>query len=674
MNGIENPMLEAALGYARRGWSVIAVHSIRDGRCSCGKADCSSPGKHPIGKWKHRQTTRATEGEIVEQWERTPRANVGLVTGAVSDLIVLDIDDPNNPAAATLLASLSGAPMPVAVTGRNGGGLHLYFSYAGRKLANFTNPAVGMDGRGDGGYVVAPPSLHASGQSYRWHSDSHGAAAALSEAPEAVLRLFGGGSAPSLLTETGDGFTAYGRQAFDDELTDVRSTPEGGRNDRLNRAAFSIGQLVQSDDVPLLIAERELVAAGVAAGLPVDDVERTVRSGLEGGARNPRSLGASDRAKAAAAVKDNRHALPVEFFGEIEAALTNNWLVRDLIPQNALVLIYGAPGSGKSFLIADIALRIAADMDVDGRAVQPCPTVYVAAEGQTGFRKRVKAFQKKHAAPNNVPFALVPSSVDLFDAKSDLPRLFDAIDDAAARFDQQPGLIVVDTLAATFGSGDENTKDMVGYVNNLAKLRDRYSATVAVVHHRPKDHTNNTPRGHGSLAGAMDTILLVEASKLKIATVTKQKDAEAELPITFDLETVMLGHDDDGEPVTSAVVTYFRTQAGGKPLAKQAQAILTLLTDLLDTDDAEADPTGMKWVAEAAWRQAWIAGGAVNKAETRRKAFDRAKTDLRRCGAITLLAGKIALAPDAAATCTAAAGAIMNFAVGARPYEMSHPD
>lgn len=366
--------------------------------------------------------------------------------------------------------------------------------------------------------------------------------------------------------------------------------------------------------------------------------------------------------------------LPLEFFGQIEPALTNNWLVRDLIPQNSLALVYGSPGHGKSFLIADIALRVAAGMDVDGRAVQQCPAIYIAAEGQTGFRKRVKAFRQCHSAPDDVPFALVPSSVDLFDAKADLPRLFEVIDTAAARFDQPPGLIVIDTLAATFGSGDENTKDMVGYVNNLAKLRDRYCATVTVVHHRPKDNTNNTPRGHGSLAGAMDTILLVEMAVIRSATVTKQKDAEGGPPITFALESVMLGYDEDDEPVKSAIVTYFRTQAGGKKMATKARDALNLLTDLLDTDDAATDPTGKKWVAEGVWRQAWMASGAVDKAETRRKAFDRAKKDLRLRGDITLLAGKVALAPDSAATPAVTPGTIMDFAVGARPYDLSDPE
>lgn len=668
-----NPTLEAALQYARRGWSVIAVHSIRAGRCTCGNADCASPGKHPIGPWKHRQKSRATEAKMVEQWQRTPWANVGIVTGAVSGMIVLDVDDITKlDQAQDLLAAVQSISTPVAITGREGVGLHIYLRHPGGTLGNFAKHIEGMDGRGDGGFVVAPPSTHASGKQYRWASEAYDGTNVLAEAPEAVLRLFGRGAGLRLPSASVDAPTAYGRAALADEAAQVRSTAEGGRNDRLNRAAFSTGQLVASGDVPFSTAKAELVAAGIAAGLPVNEVEDTVRSGMEGGASKPRSSVASDR-NALVAANDTGNPLPLEYFGDIEPALTNDWLVRGLFPQNGLVLIYGAPGSGKSFLAADISLRIAADMDVDGRAVQQCPTVYIAAEGQTGFRKRVKAFRRHHAAPDDVPFALIPSSVDLFDAKADLPRLYSAIDAATARFDAPPGMIVVDTLAATFGSGDENSKDMVAYVNNLAKLRDGYRATVCAVHHRPKDHTNSTPRGHGSLAGAMDTILLVEDGAVRTAKVTKQKDAEAGPPITFAVKSVLLGRDEDDEPVDGGVVTYLLSQVGGK-LTKQVQAILAVLTDLLDTDDAEADPAGTKWVAEGAWRQAWIAGGAAEKPETRRKAFDRGKTVLTRRGAVTLSAGKVALAPDAPASYAATAGAIMDFSVGTRPYDMSDPE
>lgn len=339
-----NPMLEAALQYTRRGWSVIAVHSIRDGACTCGKIDCASPAKHPIGGWKGRQRSRATEAEIESQWQRTPWANVGIVTGEISGLLVLDIDDiAKLDQAADVRAAVLSIITPVAITGREGGGVHIYFRHPGGQLGNFAKHVEGMDGRGDGGFVVAPPSIHASGKQYRWASEAYDGTTALAETPEAVLRLFGGGSAPTLLTETSDGFTAYGRKALDDELAAVRSTSEGGRNDRLNRAAFSIGQLVQRRDLPLSVAERELVAAGVDTGLSETAAMATVRSGLEGGASKPRSLVTSNRAMVPAiggagsagasafqplniGIVDSARVAPVRFPLEVFGARWSSWV------------------------------------------------------------------------------------------------------------------------------------------------------------------------------------------------------------------------------------------------------------------------------------------------------------------------------------------------------------
>ena len=82
-----------------------------------------------------------------------------------------------------------------------------------------------------------------------------------------------------------------------------------------------------------------------------------------------------------------------------------------------MALIYGSPGAGKSFLALDIALRIAAGWTIDGRAVKQGPVIYVAAEGQTGMRNRIAAFEKHFAIETRLPFVLVPCAVDLLDPR-----------------------------------------------------------------------------------------------------------------------------------------------------------------------------------------------------------------------------------------------------------------
>lgn len=329
---------------------------------------------------------------------------------------------------------------------------------------------------------------------------------------------------------------------------------------------------------------------------------------------------------------DKGSPLPLEHFADIEASLSNAWLVRNLLPVAGLVAIYGAPGSGKSFLALDMALRIAGGTPIDGRAVQQCPVIYVAAEGQSGLRGRVVAFRKHHNIEGDLPFAMVPCAVNLLDPNADLPRLIETIRGASERFGRDPGFCVVDTLAATFGGGDENTNAMVAYVNNLAKLRDAFNMTVVAVHHRPKDHLNDTLRGHGSLTGAMDTIIRVEAGEPREATITKQKDAEIGAPIFFGLESVPLGHDEENEPVLSAVVKYFVAPVC-ESISEAAAIVLLALGDAITN-------AGGAPVSEKIWRENWRARMPPEmKDDSVRKAFTRNRDKLSKGGRARLDAG-----------------------------------
>jgi hypothetical protein len=177
----------AALEYANRGFSVLPLHGIVDGSCTCGKPDCGSPGKHPIGSWKDAQTTRATPEQLEEAFSRYPHANIGIVTGAISGLVVVDIDGPAGMSSCKKV--MAGEEPPQGPTVRTGGGHHLYGRHPGTPLKNFVKTHPGLDGRADGGYVVAPPSRHASGREYQWTRPLEDA---LPELPPKLLALFSG--------------------------------------------------------------------------------------------------------------------------------------------------------------------------------------------------------------------------------------------------------------------------------------------------------------------------------------------------------------------------------------------------------------------------------------------------------------------------------------------------
>lgn len=146
--------MEAALDYLRLGWSVIPIEPR---------------GKRPLIRWQVYQFRQADSKEIAEWFRRWPNANIAVVTGAVSGLVVLDID-PRHGAAASLeqLEREHGRFAGTATTLTGGGGQHLYFARSGIKTRNRAGILPGIDLRGDGGYVVAPPSVHQSGQRYRW--------------------------------------------------------------------------------------------------------------------------------------------------------------------------------------------------------------------------------------------------------------------------------------------------------------------------------------------------------------------------------------------------------------------------------------------------------------------------------------------------------------------------
>jgi hypothetical protein len=145
---------QAALEYLQRGWSVIPMRK-RD--------------KRPAIRWQNYQTVPASEQEVHDWFRRWPEDNVGIVTGAVSGLVVLDVDPRHGGADSLEKLEREHGPLPrtqEAITG--GGGRHIYFAHPGGGVQNRVGIAPGIDLRGDGGCIVAPPSVHPSGNQYQW--------------------------------------------------------------------------------------------------------------------------------------------------------------------------------------------------------------------------------------------------------------------------------------------------------------------------------------------------------------------------------------------------------------------------------------------------------------------------------------------------------------------------
>jgi hypothetical protein len=160
--------LRWAVAYARRGWSVIPLHTPGETGCSCGRPACAAVGKHPRLSWEAAMSRRAAESEVIAWWRRWPEANIGVVTGRVSGLAVLDID-PRHDGRATLEAlEVAHGPLPATLeVATGGGGSHLWYA-AGPETVPSAVLGPGVELKAEGGLVVVPPSLHRSGRRYAW--------------------------------------------------------------------------------------------------------------------------------------------------------------------------------------------------------------------------------------------------------------------------------------------------------------------------------------------------------------------------------------------------------------------------------------------------------------------------------------------------------------------------
>lgn len=162
-----NAVLKAALDYAKLGLNVFPCHTYSNGRCSCGDAVCRAPGKHPKTIAGFREA--CCTDSIIRTWFSGASANLAIATGRGSQIVVIDIDADKGGNAA-FDAFVNGRDLPPTPTVRTGGGgRHIFFRYPECVIPTGVNRAgIGVDVRSDGGYVVAPPSVHKSGESYTW--------------------------------------------------------------------------------------------------------------------------------------------------------------------------------------------------------------------------------------------------------------------------------------------------------------------------------------------------------------------------------------------------------------------------------------------------------------------------------------------------------------------------
>lgn len=240
-------------------------------------------------------------------------------------------------------------------------------------------------------------------------------------------------------------------------------------------------------------------------------------------------------------------------------------LFKHFMNTETVNVLFGPSGSGKSFLTLDMAVHLAIGKDWGGfKCKKKMAVLYICTESGSSFGKRAEAARsrigvKAGASLKEVPFAYYPAHVDLLNNKDHLKLVSKLIDDLEKQSGYKCGLVIVDTLSAAFGGGNENSEDMTKFVNNMSAIKYAKKTAVLVVHHTGKDESAGA-RGHSSLKGNIDTEIQVRSEKrgekyYRSFASTKQKDDETGNQKRFGLQIIKLGLDEDGDAITTCTVT-----------------------------------------------------------------------------------------------------------------------
>lgn len=270
-------MLDHALDYARRGWHVFPLE-VR--------------GKRPLTKRGLLDAT-TDETQIRAWWQRWPDANIGVRTGSISGLVVLDVDpDHGGDASILRLIEEHGAIPETVASITGGGGRHYLFAHPGGIEIRNTAGKLGrgLDTRGDGGYIVAAPSVHPSGTPYAWEDFD----LALADAPEWLVaptkaKTHDEREPVEPVVAPEGSATPYAEKILDYACRELASTPEGQRNDVLNAKAWKLGRLIGGGQIDETLAVEALTDAARMSGLDDAEIRSTMKSGMDAGKLDPQT-------------------------------------------------------------------------------------------------------------------------------------------------------------------------------------------------------------------------------------------------------------------------------------------------------------------------------------------------------------------------------------------------
>jgi hypothetical protein len=518
---LEPLTLKTALRYAAMGWPVLPLVPNK-------KVPATAHGVHDA-------TT--DPAQIKRWWGENPTYNVGIAAGKESGLVVFDIDPRNGGEAGwEAWLALAGHPDEGAMQLTAGGGQHYLGLY---------DPAItsckleqGVDLLSEGKYFVAYPST-IDGKRYEWEGSLDPLdGVAPFPVPQRWRELYLNRARKKVTTAAelikgnrNDGLTAL-----------AGAMRHHGMGEREILAALEVSNETRCDP-PLPSSEVARIARSIARYAPESDVAAEVAMG-----------------SAAAEALLANHAPPpandwithADDFSAQPAAI--NWWVKMWVQKQALMMVHGPSGGGKTFVTLDWLLHIASGRpEWAGLKVKKGTVLYLAGEGHADLRARIAAW-KHHHQVQHLDFYVSRDAVDL-NTPEGLRRVIEAIE--ALGF--IPDIIAIDTVHRHMVGDENSAADTKTFIDAADTLKKRFNATVLLVHHTGNsDEAQHRARGSSAWRGALDIEISVVPGK-KDAPIRivqrKSKDAELAPHVCVQLQGVYIPgwFDDEGEQISSAV-------------------------------------------------------------------------------------------------------------------------
>jgi hypothetical protein len=581
-----NPVLAAALQDAALGMRVFPV--VR------GK-------KTPALKnWPKLATTDETT--IREWWSGEHRdCGIGIATG--DGLWVLDIDPGKGgeDSLGELEREFGKLPDTVeCLTG--GGGRHLYFKSAnGQQIRNATALAgyAGLDVRGEGGFVVAPPSVHESGQKYEWELSSELGEVELATGPAWLLEL--------LEQHGGNG---KGRAEPNHPFKTRRRIPIGKRNPTL----FSLAGVLRREGFDPEEIEPLLQQVRLRRCEGIDDPQNRFPEEEVHGIAHGIARYEPEHTIAPVAPQDWLQNACSKSLAEIMAgekpARKPSILGDGLLPERSVGSLFGPPGLGKTQTVITLAMRVAGGRDFFGWKTTPCNILYLCPElDLPEFWDRALAIEAAECAarghdlgPESARALIEQSRSRIFPVTGDmLPRLPDLKNPedreaiiAAVRA-RHAGLLILDPLALLHTASENSNDEMLEVMRGLHEIKVRAETTPLLVHHTRKslpgmkDPGFDAMRGAGAVAAHVRVILRLEEKRQKLC-LSCEKSTHTRRPEPIWLERLdtgaLVATDAAGDPSAErdqraeAVISYVESQDGGPVTIEEIKEHVSAVAEL----------------------------------------------------------------------------------------------